>query len=78
MTGNGRHTAGIFSRSSHRHSRFIPGYENSRFDQKNLDKLYIIPGQTRKRYVFDQFLDWTSFPILSLTVIGIGYISPAW
>jgi len=68
MTGNGRHTAGIFSWFSPRHSRFIPGYENSRLNQKNLGKLYIISGQTRTNYVLDQFLDQEYFPVLSLIV----------
>jgi len=69
MTGNGRHMAGIFSRFSPRHSWFIPGYENSQFDQNNLGKLCIIPSQTRKTYVLDQFLDQESFPVLSLIVL---------
>jgi len=68
MTGNGRHTAGIFSQFSPRHSRFIPGYENSRLDQKKLGRPYIIPGQMRNTYVLNQFLDQESFPVLSLIV----------
>jgi len=68
MTGNGRHTTGIFSRFTPRHSRCIPRYENSRSDQKNLGKLYIIPGQTRKTYAPAQLFDQEYFPVVSLIV----------
>ena len=64
-------------------SRFIPGHENSRLDQKNLGKPYIIPTQTRKTYVFDQFLHQEIFPVLSFpglefdtASLGIMYLSP--
>ena len=68
MTGNGRHRTGIFSRFTPRHSRCIPRYENSRSDQKNLGKRYIIPGQTRKTYAPAQFFDQEYFPVVSLIV----------
>jgi len=70
MTGNGRHTTGIFPRFIPRHSRCIPRYENSQSDQKKPGKLYIIPGQTRKIYVPAQFFDQKYFPVVSLIVQG--------
>jgi len=70
MTGNGRHRTGIFSWLSPRHSRFIPGYENSQLDQKNLGQPCITPGQMSKNSVLDQFLDQERFPVLSLIVGG--------
>jgi len=69
--------AGIFSWFSPRHSQFIPGYENSYLDQKNLGKLYIIPGQMRNTYVLDQFLDQEYFLALSLIVLRSIVNGPA-
>jgi len=83
MTRNGRHMAGIFSWFSPRHSWFIPGYKNSWLDQKNHGKPYITPGQTRKTYVLNQFLDQESFPVLShivpfSTVAQASHVSRSW
>ena len=80
MTGNGRHRTGIFSWSS---PRFIPGYENSRLDQKNLGQPCITPGQTSKNSMLDQFLDREYFPVLSLIVstaspVFVAKTSQAW